>query len=881
MRKSGFLIVVFFILASCLFAQAQSGLLSKKVTLNIHNLPLRKVLKELEKQGDFHFSYGSKYVPVHTRMNLEVNRESLHIVLDKVFLNMEIRYFEVEGEIVLRPAHPKKVSNPKAESKFTLNGFIKDAGTGESLIGANIRLVDTVLGTVSNPYGFYSLTLPEGTYNLAVSYMGFKTQILLVQLEKDLNLNVNMTEDAEFIEEVKISNTNNRQGSEGPAGVLKIHPATLRKIPAFMGEVDVIKSLEAIPGITFFGDGSTLFYVRGGNKDQNLILLDDAPIFNPAHLFGFFSNIIPDAIKDIKVYKGSMPPGMGGRLSSLVDIRTRDGNMKKLELSGQTGLVASSLSFDGPIKKDHSSFFISGRHSHIKWWLKQFNPNVQSLFFADFNSKFNFIINRKNRLFFTLYYGKDSFMNSGAGGDASGISWNNTSGSIRWNHLFSERLFSNTTFFGGQYDYSLITSAANNDVWNSRISNTGLKTDFTFYPTPGTTLTFGGNVGVHSINPGNFTYGNSARNGSVPLVPLRNAIEWNAYIGIVHRLGERWLLHAGIRNTLWQNSGPATEYVFDKQYQVTDTLKYSSGVVYHSYFRPEPRLGITYAWSKNIKFYLTYDRNVQNIHLITNSVSPFTSLEIWLPSGPNILPQVSDQLALGFSIQLPVSRIYLSIEAYYKKMHHQIDYEYHARMLLNPLVEGELRFGEATSYGLELLLKKEMGKWTGWLGYAYSHTMKNIHGIYQDQPYPAFYDRPHDLSLFVSWQPTSRWTFSSTWIYISGAAFTTPSSFYVYQGHTIPVYTEKNNDRLPDYHRLDLEAVFKLNKPGNNFKHELGFSLYNVYGRKNPVSVNFNKTENSNGDLLVPVNLLVPSELVPGQIWLYKTVPSVNYKFRF
>ncbi len=864
-------------------AVAQEEILSKRISIEINDRSIGRVLKEIEKQAGFHFSYVNKYVPVKKRVSISVVEKPVREILDELFRGEEIEYRIVEGEVILRTARSGPDPAGKILQNFTLSGYIRDALNGESLIGATVIIAGSNSGTVSNAYGFYSLTLQEGSYEILYSFVGFAASKIRVELNKNLTGDLNLVEDPSLIHEVVISvaESRNLASSQKRLGNVDLKPSAVNNMPAFLGEVDVIKSLETIPGISFFGDGSTFFYVRGGNKDQNLITIDDAPIFNPAHLFGLFSNVIPDAIKDVRVYKGDMPASKGGRLSSMVDIRTRDGNMKNFGMSGSMGLAASHLTLEGPVIKDKSSIFISGRHSYIKWFARQEAPSLDAIDFGDLNAKFNAILNTKNRIYFTLYYGKDNFFNKTGSGDASGIKWGNLSGSFRWNHVFSTRLFSNFTFYSGKYDYYLVTSRKRNDAWNSRIGNTGLKLDFSLYKDPETTFRFGLNLGFHRVNPGNFKYGNNAWNSNVPVVPEKRTVELNAYGEYEKQLGRHWLVHAGLRATLWQNWGPTTEYVFDENYNPVAAHEYRKGKMYNLYFTPEPRLGIAY-WINNYNALKAgYARNVQNIHQITNSVSPFTSLEVWLPSSPNIKPQKSDQFSLGFSTFFRNTGVDVNIEGYYKHMQNQIDYEYHAQMLINPLLEGELRFGRARSYGIELMLKRDIGNFTGWTGYALSKTTKKIDGIYQNAEYPAFYDRTHDFSVFLSYVFLKRLTLSGTWIYTSGAAFSTPTSFYYYQGYSVPVYRYKNNDRLPPYHRLDLNLKFRLNRYGAKFKHDISLSLYNAYGRKNPISVNFNKTSGFSDNLVIPTNYYTPPVLVPSRMWLYQTIPSINYSFKF
>ena len=865
-------------------AAPQQDILAKRITLHVQDKPLGKVLKALEKVADIHFIYVNRYLPLRKKISVAADGQSLREVLDDLFSGENIEYRVVEGEVVLRPARRENpLPEEKKQGKYTLSGYIRNAANGESLIGATVYVAGTTTGTVSNGYGFYSLTLEGGSHEIIYSYVGYRTQRRTILFDSDQTLDVNLEEDPALIREVIVTTPQVREISSCDKRLSRVdlRPAAVNNMPAFLGENDVIKSLGTIPGITFFGDGSTFFYVRGGNKDQNLIMIDDAPVFNPTHLFGFFSTVIPDAVKSIKVYKGDMPAEYGGRLSSLVDIRTRDGSMKKFGMSGDLGLVAAHFTMETPLVKDKSSLFIAGRHSYFKWFVARESQSVEDVNFGDLQVKLNTLLNTRNRLYLSFYYGGDNYFNGQGSGDASGIAWKNLSGSVRWNHVFSTRLFANFTFYTGQYNYTLVTSRVNDDAWRSSIGNTGLRSDLSWYFRPGHTLRAGLNVGMYGVDPGNFRYGDPDRNIHVPVVPQRQSLEWNLYGEYAWEAGEHWHLLAGLRATLWQSMGPTTEYTYDEHHTPVQQTDYPRGKIYNSYFRPEPRLGIRYALRGHMALKAGYNRNVQNIHQITNSVSPFTSLEVWLPSSLNLRPQVSDQVSVGFSDFFEKLGVDLNFELYYKYMQNQIDYEYHAQMLLNPYLEGELRFGHARAYGGEVMLKKETGKFTGWVGYALSRTTKKINGIYQNKTFPAFYDRTHDFSVFFSWLFYDRLTLSATWLYNTGAAFSTPSSFYYYQGYSVPLYLSKNNDRLPPYHRLDVNVNFRLNRRGARFEHSITLAFYNLYGRKNPISVYFNKTVDASGALVIPADYYTEPVLVPAWMWLYRMIPSLNYKFRF
>ena len=657
-------------------------------------------------------------------------------------------------------------------------------------------------------------------------------------------------------------------------------------MPALFGEKDVIKSLAAIPGIKFFGDGSTIFYVRGGGRDQNMITIDEAPVYNPTHLLGFFSTIVPDAIKDVKIYKGDFPANYGGRLSSLIDIRTKDGNMNHFGMDGSIGLLSSRLSLEGPIWKEHISFFLSGRRSYITRPLQEFNPRVNDLHFSDFHLKLNYNINPKNRVFFSMYRGVDNFEQQNNSDVSSGINWQNSTTTLRWNHLFSDRLFSNMTLLGSRYDYYLNTHIENKDYWNSHVDNVSLKYDFTWYVRPDNTFRFGMLSAAHFHDPGNVYRDGVEFDPGLDLSTKRTR-EYALYASNQFIINNELSIRTGMRLTTWQNVGYATEYDIVKTTGgdfVRDSLvvtEHPAGKVYHHSFSLDPRLSMVYQPGFSHILKVSYSRTSQFQYLITNSISPFTSLEVWLPSGPNVLPQVAHQFTLGYTHRFGIPGLSFDIEGYYKLMNNVIDYRDHARMLMNPLVEYQLVFGRGKAYGLEMILNKDYGKLNGWISYTLSRAFSQVEEINGGHAYPAYSDRPHDFSLYLSWALHKRLTFTGNFIYMTGAPFTTPTGFYYYDNHQVPIYASRNNDRLPDYHRLDVALNWHLSKPERKFQHELIFSVYNLYNRKNPVALHFNKIEAENGSYVVPIDFYSNPELVSTHFYLYGIVPSISYHFNF
>ena len=884
------------ILAVTVMAVAQDPAEEILISLHARDMALREVLDRIEEQSGLSFAYNSRLIDEQKIINLHVDDSPLDRVLLLLFPGEKIRFEVLEKQIVLKKVRRRKVSLEAGISsaeggllpvRFTISGYVKDAASGEVLIGATISLPGGNTGTISNNYGFFSLTLEKQAEMLQCSYVGYRTLVVPVKGPDDQVMHFNMEEEVALLSEVTIySSDDEARIQTARSSEERLHPDAVRKMPALFGEKDVIKSLAAVPGIKFFGDGSTIFYVRGGGRDQNLITIDEAPVYNPTHLLGFFSTVVPDAVKDIKVYKGDFPANYGGRLSSLVDIRTKDGNMKQFGMDGSVGLLSSRLSLEGPIWKDHISFFVSGRRSYITRFLQEFSPNLEDLHFSDLHLKLNYNINPKNRIFISMYSGVDNYEVRHNEERSSGINWQNSTATLRWNHLWSDRLFSNLTLLGSRYDYFLNQHLQEKVYWNSHVDNLSLKYDFSYFISPAYTLRFGVLSAAHFHNPGNYYRGGVEFDPGLDL-SIKHTREYAAYVSNQFIINEKLSLRAGLRLTQWQNIGPATEYeivtVINDGFE-RDSLavkEIPDKKVYHSIPSLDPRLSLIFQPSKGHMFKWSYSRTSQFQYLITNSISPFTSLEVWLPASPNVPVQVAHQLTLGYAYHALESGISFEVEGYYKKMKHLIDYRDHARMLMNPLVEYELRFGSGKAYGVETQLKKDHGRLTGWLSYTWSRSYSRIEDINGGDPYPSYSDRPHDFSFYLSWAMHRRLTLTGNFIYMTGAPFSTPTSYYYYDNHQVPVYASRNNDRLPDYHRLDVALNWHLSRPERRFQHELIFSVYNLYNRKNPVALHFNKIDDGMGNYVVPSDFYEDPRLVTTQFWLYGIVPSISYHFNF
>lgn len=885
MRDAVYLIILLLFLA----IPGRSQNLDKVISIHLKNQSLETVLKQISKESGVNFSYNPLAIPAGKTVSISCRNKPLKEVLDDLLKPLGITYLGLENQVVLKMPE-KEIPDaheglPKIPRHFTVSGYVREKNGGEVLIGANVYAKGTTLGATTNAYGFYSITLPEGNYVLNYSFLGFREIRSEMNLASDVRLNQEMEELKLDMKEVVVRpadpGTDIRRSQSSD---FSFNSRTLSALPGFAGAPDVLKALQSVPGIRSYGDGSSLFYVRGGNSDQNLLLLDETPLYNPSHLFGFFSALSPDAINDIQVYKGDFPPRFGGRLSSVVDVKAREGNMKRFGISGNLGPYASNVSLEGPIWKDHSSFFVSGRLSTLNWlnYLNTGQPSFNVQFF-DINAKLNLMPNQNNRFYLTFYTGRDDFSRLNASAYRTfGISWNNILGTARWNYVFSKKLFSNTTLNYSRYNYYLYTSENRQNFWTSSISDLALKSDFTWFLNPSNTLKAGFSLTNYHSNPGNLQ--EDAADGSTPSplsVPKYNSIEYAVYLGNEQRAGDHFIFRYGLRLPVWQDLGSTKVYAFDQNYQLIDSTSFGNYVSYFTNFSPEPRLSVTWNITGNAALKFGYNRNTQFMQQLSNSTGPFTSLDVWVPSGPNIPAQKADQWALGYNQKFAGARIQASAEIFYKASYDHLDYRDHANLLYNPYLERELRFGKAWAYGIELMLRKPLGKFTGWISYTWSRSLVQTDGVNQGQVYPADFDSPNDISINVSYDDQRHWAFSAVWYYHTGSPVSSPTGFYYTNGYSVPVYGARNNSRLPDYHRLDLSVTYRISKPEKRFQQNVILTLYNAYGRYNPFGLGFNRYVDANGDLVVPANLGGGYQLVPTFISVAGIIPSINYQFRF
>lgn len=752
-----------------------------------------------------------------------------------------------------------------SQKKYTVSGHVTDAATGEEQIGATIYISELKTGTVTNSYGFYSITIPQGTYHLRYSYVGYQSVEKEINLTDNTVLNIELKTLETNLDEVVIKgDADDANVRSSSMGVVKMDVKKINKIPILFGEQDVLKTLTLMPGISSGGEGKGGFFVRGGNTDQNLILLDEAPVYNASHLFGFFSVFNSDALKDIQLYKEGIPAEFGGRLSSVVDVYMNDGNSKKYSISGGLGIISSRLTLEGPIVKDKGSFIVSGRRTYADLFLrltkKDFKNNT--LYFYDFNAKANYRIGKKDRIFLSGYFGRDKL-----GTGNFGFSWGNATGTFRWNHIFNNRLFSNTSIIYSSYDYLIKVEQQNLKIsLESGINDWNIKQDFTYFFNTNNTLKFGFNIIHHTFMPGERL---AEGTNSIPDIILekKRGYESAVYLSNNQKIGTRLKLTYGFRVSMYNSIGPGTVYQYNSNGGVISETEYQSGALIKSYFEPEPRLSVSYMLNETSSVKVSYQRMAQNVHLLSTSTSD-SPTDVWVPSSSIIKPETSNQVSLGYFRNFKNNTFESYVEIYYKTMRHQIDFKDGANIFLNPHIEADITFGDGRSYGMEVFVKKRLGKFTGWVGYTLSKTERLFDEINHGNWYPARQDRTHDVSIVAMYQLNKRISFSANWIYYTGDAVTMPSGSYVVNGNIVPLYTERNGYRMPDYHRLDVGMTF-VSKETKKLKSSWNFSVYNVYARENAYSIYFQENPEK------------PGTMQAVKLYLFSIVPSVTWNFKF
>ena len=752
--------------------------------------------------------------------------------------------------------------------KYTLSGQVRDAANGEDIPFADVFVTNLEnTGVSTNVYGFYSLALPPGSYTVAYQYLGYRTEVRELVLDADQRLDIELAEDAETLQEVVVSSVAEDQNlTRNEGSVTQIDVKEVKALPALGGEPDILKVFQLTPGIKAAGEGNAGFYVRGGGLDQNLILLDEAPVYNPSHLLGFFSVFNGDAIKGATVYKGGMSAEYGGRTASVMDIRMKDGNSKRFSASGGLGLIASRLTVEGPIQQDVGSFIVSARRTYADIFLGLANEDDDggtSLFFYDINAKANYRFGEKDRVYLSGYFGRDQLGID----DAFGLDWGNVTGTLRWNHLFSQRLFSNTTLIFSDYDYQFTLGAdADRIGLQSVVRDLNVKQDFTYFLSDKTKLKFGANLIDHTIEPGNIDAGENTGINAMDAAESYG-LEGALYVQADQEIGDRLRLSYGLRYSAFDRRGAGLAYDLDGAGNVVGTRTFGAGESIQFYDGWEPRVSANYQLDATSALKFGYNRNFQYLHLLTNSTAS-TPTDQWIMSSNNVAPQIADQVSLGYFRNLKDNAYELSAEVYYKDMQNVIEYRTGANVFFEDEVEQDLVFGDGEAYGLELNLKKNDGRLTGWLSYTLSRSLRRFDDINDGAQFPARQDRIHDVSLVLLYQLNEKLLLTGNFVYNTGDAVTFPTGRYTVDGTVVPLYTERNGYRMPEYHRLDLGLTWQRRKT-ERFESSWNFSIYNAYGRENAFSINFQASETD------------PAVTEAVQLSLFRWVPSATWNFKF
>ncbi|MBD1421923.1 TonB-dependent receptor [Sphingobacterium chuzhouense] len=752
--------------------------------------------------------------------------------------------------------------------QVVLSGIVRDAGSGETLIGAVVSVEPGRQTASTNAYGFYSLTLPEGKHQVTFSYIGYQSYSEEIDLSSSQRLNVELRRGDNTLEEVVVSAERKDNNVSNPQmGVLNFTMEEVKNVPVVFGERDLLKTIQLLPGVQSAGEGTSNFYVRGGGGDQNLILLDEATVYNASHLLGFFSTFNSDAIKDVQLYKGGIPAQFGGRISSVLDIAMMDGNQKKLTTEGGIGLIASRLKVEAPLIKDKSSFMISGRRTYADMFLKLSNDEdvkKSKLYFYDLNAKLNFRFNDKNTLYLSGYFGKDDLGYS----NLFNFDWGNATATVRWNHIFNDKLFSNTSLIYSDFSYNVqVSSDDSNFGIASKIRNWNFKQDFSYYQNPISTWRFGVHALQQSIYPASITAGENTSVNSVD-VDSRQGIEAAAYVSHTWSPADWLSLLYGVRVNDFMVMGPGTFYTYDEDGEVIAEQFYNKGTVARHYLNIEPRFSASFLLSERHSIKASYNRIAQNLHQLTNTTASLPT-DQYVVSSLNIKPQIADQVAVGYFRNFKDNRYEFSLETYYKYMDNQIDFRNGADLQANQYLEGDLLYGIGRSYGIEAYLRKSTGKLHGWISYTLARSERKFDEIDNGQWFRARQDRTHDVSVVSMYELSKKWTLGATFVYHTGNAVTFPSGKYEVDGKTMFYYTERNGYRMPNYHRLDLSATYEPVLSDKRFRSSWTFGVYNAYNRKNAYIIDFRENKNN-------TNITEAYKIA-----LFGIIPSVTWNFKF
>ena len=886
---TGFLLVIQFISA---YAYSQDN-----VTLEAKDALLASIINEIESQTTYSFVYSNDEINPHQKLNIKVVNESINTTLEKLFANTRINYLVKKNLIVLAAKTTTLKQKQIQQNNFTISGVVKDANSGETLIGASISVIGTTKGVITNEYGFYSITLPQKKHKLQFYYMGYEPREIDANLNQNIKIDIELHPSSVKLEEVTVMSDNQTHSKLNTilTGVSNLKSTDIKQLPPLLGEPDITRVLLSLPGVNSVGEGTTGINVRGGNIDQNLVLLDEAPIYNSSHAWGFFSVFNADAIKDLKFYKGGIPARFGGRASAVLEIRQKEGSTKKFKGEGGIGVLFSRLLLEGPIKKDKLSYLVSARRSYFDLFFPLLGDEIKNnkLSFYDLSTKLSWRLNENNKLFVSGYFGADVMKLKFEGEESPDeikrpdedidFRWKNATASLRWNHLFSSKLFMNVSGIYSRYDYSLHSendagggpvNTSGTFTWKSAIENWIFKPDLTFYQNTNTKIRFGINTTWYKFTPASL---NSVEEGVNAIkFDVENGLEVAPYVEY-EKKWQQFSLNAGIRYSWFGNIGSQSVSIYNPDFPKTigtkqGTKNNKKGEIIETYVGFEPRFALKFDINDNNALKLGYNRMFQYIHLIsnTNAALPF---DIWKPSGMHIKPLEVNQLSIGYAFDTPAKEYNLSVEAYYKTFNNIVEYINGSDLFLNENLETQLLPAEGFSYGAEFSLHKVNGKLTGHLNYTYSTTQRKTTSpfpyanINNGQYYPSNYDRPHLINLNTNLKLGKKWSLGMFFTYQTGRPSTQPTGRFIFDDNPYLFYSDRNAYRIPDTHRMDISMTYKSHKENKKWEDSFTFGVYNIYAHDNAFSI-FSTFKNN---LLKTYKFSVISS----------PIPFITYNFKF
>ncbi|WP_321330731.1 TonB-dependent receptor [uncultured Bacteroides sp.] len=851
----------------CAFALFTSHCYSQntKLSINKKNAAIIQILNTIEKKSDYVFFFPDEVQEeMNKKVDISAQGQTLNQILDNILRPTDLSYKITNRQVTIVKKTKTNTSHLKTpQTEVEISGDIKDSETDAPLMNVNIYIKELGTGTSTDENGAYRFALPKGKYTLVISYIGYKTKTTHIDVATPARFDFSLASDTRLEEVVVYADKKDENVTRTNMGVEKLSIGEIRKMPSLMGEVDIIKAIQLLPGVQPTAEGGSGYSVRGGSADQNLILIDNATVYNASHMFGFFSVFNNDVVENVELYKGDLPMMYGGRLSSLLNVQLKDNYVGKLKGSGGLGLISSRLMLEGSMG-NKTSWMVGGRRSYADLFLKLSSDksiNQSSIYFYDLNGKITHRFSDKDKLSINMYIGNDNF---GASSVAK-FSYGNKVASMTWGHIFSENVLSKISFNVTNYHYLLQSDLDNFEIkWKSNITDLTLRWDFNHSVNRNLKLTYGATSILHRFNPGLITQ------PDYPdfKIPSNYALEHGLYLSAEQKLTEHLTLRYGLRWSVFQNMGSATVYKYDTNHEVSDSTHYASGKIYHTYQALEPRIGMVYKLTENSSMKANYARNTQFIQLANNSSSG-SPLDLWFPASPNVKPQSMDMISAGYFRNFNQDAIELSAEVYYKKLNNVIDFADHAQLLLNSKLDGEIRTGKGKAYGLELMVRKNTGRLTGFANYTLSRSERTIPGINNGKTYLSPYDKMHSINLSASYELSKRWNISAAWIYATGNPTSYPTGRFEIGGEYFPIYSGRNEYRRTDYHRLDLSVNYVPKpKPGRKWTGEWNFSLYNAYGHKNPWIITYDQN--------------TPTGIPDAKMtYLFGAVPSITYNFKF